>query len=128
MDVDLMDDPGFVAHQAAERHMAAVWAAFYAEEDGEEGEELVESPAFGPFCGCDTCIIREVFGRGLARDRGVPPAPSRRGGQARCPGPAGAGNHHRLISLPPLRPAENGSTCAPNPPMTPSLTPGEPHH
>ena len=42
MDVDLMDDPGYAAHQAAERHMTRVWNAFNAEEDGQED---VESPA-----------------------------------------------------------------------------------
>jgi hypothetical protein len=94
VDVDLMDDPGFVAHQAAERHMAKVWAAFYAEEDGEEGEELLESPAFGPFDGCDTCIIREIlaavwpvieeYHRRLRAEADRPAAPGQ-------PGPATAG-------------------------------------
>jgi hypothetical protein len=59
--VDLMDDPGWAAHQAAEKHLTAVWEAFYAEEDAEDGAEPIESPAFGPFCGCETCTIREVL-------------------------------------------------------------------
>ena len=31
-----------------------------AEEERDDGEE-VESPAVGPFCGCDTCITRETI-------------------------------------------------------------------
>ena len=56
--VDLMDDPGYVAHQAVERHMAKVWEAFYA---AEEGDDSIESPEFAPFCGCETCCIRETL-------------------------------------------------------------------
>jgi len=56
-----MDDPGWAAHQAAEKHMAKVWAAFYAEEEAEDGVDSIESPAIAPFCGCETCVIRETL-------------------------------------------------------------------
>lgn len=52
-------DYGLEAHEAAEAHLDACHEAeYYAEEFGEEN---VESPAFGPFCGCTTCVVREVL-------------------------------------------------------------------
>jgi hypothetical protein len=43
--------------RAAERHLAACEAALW-DENG------VESPAIGPYCGCDTCTVREVLHAG----------------------------------------------------------------
>jgi hypothetical protein len=46
--------------QAAERHLLLCWEASYEEENAEVGTE-VPSPAVGPFCGCETCVVREVL-------------------------------------------------------------------
>lgn len=46
-----------LAQRAAETHLAACQEALWAEEEGTD----VESPALGPFCGCDTCIVREIL-------------------------------------------------------------------
>lgn len=54
-------DHGVAMQQAAERHLEAVWAAFYADEEAEDGAEPVESPAVGPFCGCEVCLVRETL-------------------------------------------------------------------
>lgn len=51
-------DYGHQAHAAAERHLNACHAAMYAEEDGEPD---VENPAIAPFCGCQTCVVREAL-------------------------------------------------------------------
>jgi hypothetical protein len=59
--VDLTDDPGFAMQTAAERHLNAVWEAHYAQEEAEDEQEEIPSPAVGPFCGCETCIVREVI-------------------------------------------------------------------
>ncbi len=53
-------DAGLAAHDAAEQHLKACWEAFYAQEDCET-DEVIASSAFGPFCGCDTCVVREVL-------------------------------------------------------------------
>lgn len=50
-------DWGYIAHQNAEKHLEACYEALNAEE---EGEAEIESPACAPFCGCDTCVVREV--------------------------------------------------------------------
>lgn len=49
---------GEEAQRAAEAHLAACNEAMFAYEDGDES---VESPAIAPYCGCDTCIVREVL-------------------------------------------------------------------
>jgi hypothetical protein len=54
-------DFGAEAQKAAEAHLAACQEAFW---DYEEGSEEIESPASAPFCGCDTCIVREVLTAG----------------------------------------------------------------
>jgi hypothetical protein len=54
-------DPGPAIQAAAERHLNACWDAHYAEEEAEDGAEEVPSPAVGPFCGCETCIVRECI-------------------------------------------------------------------
>jgi hypothetical protein len=46
--------------KAAERHLNLVWEAEYAQEEAEDGVE-VPTPAIAPFCGCETCIVREVL-------------------------------------------------------------------
>jgi hypothetical protein len=45
----------FEAHvqRKAEQHLEACWEA--------EWDDAEESPAFAPFCGCTTCIVREVL-------------------------------------------------------------------
>lgn len=50
-------DFGAEAQAAAEAHLAACQEAFWAMEEGDE----IESPASAPFCGCDTCVVREVL-------------------------------------------------------------------
>jgi hypothetical protein len=54
-------DHNLAIQQSAEAHMEAVWAAFYADEEAEPGDAEVPSPAVGPFCGCETCVVREVL-------------------------------------------------------------------
>lgn len=57
-------DYGYEAQQAAEAHLALCWEAFYSQEDdgeGDDGDEPSESPAIGPFCGCETCVTREIL-------------------------------------------------------------------
>lgn len=49
-------DYGLAAQRAAEERLEAAWAAL----DDEEGE--CEDPELaGPFCGCTTCLVREVL-------------------------------------------------------------------
>lgn len=50
-------DFGIVAQKAAEAHLQACMDALDAEQDGDE----IQSPASAPFCGCDTCCVREVL-------------------------------------------------------------------
>jgi hypothetical protein len=51
-------DFGVEAQEAVDAHIGACWEAFYAyEENGED----VESPSFGPFDGCETCVTREML-------------------------------------------------------------------
>lgn len=50
-------DFGFEAQAAAEAHLCACHEALSADEDGED----IESPASAPFCGCETCEVREVL-------------------------------------------------------------------
>lgn len=52
-------DPGPAIQDAAEKHLERVWAAYYALE--EDPEAVVDDPAVGPFCGCDTCCVRETI-------------------------------------------------------------------
>jgi hypothetical protein len=49
------------AQRAAEVHLEACLEAMWEyEENGVE----VESPASAPFCGCNTCVVREVLWAG----------------------------------------------------------------
>lgn len=50
-------DWGVVAQRAAEEHLLACYAAMHSLDEGVE----VEDPAVGPFCGCETCEVREVL-------------------------------------------------------------------
>ena len=51
-------DLGLEAHQAAEQHLTACWEALDAENEG----EVVDWPdTAGPYCGCQTCTVREVL-------------------------------------------------------------------
>lgn len=54
-------DYGALAQKAAEEHLTACWEAYWAEEECESLDELPESPACAPFCGCETCVVREVL-------------------------------------------------------------------
>lgn len=55
-----MDDT-FEQHvqRKAERHLDDCMEAMYALE--EDPTANVSDPAYGPFCGCDTCVVREVL-------------------------------------------------------------------
>jgi len=50
-------DWGMLAHRNASEHLAACMEAL----DREQGGEDVDSPAIAPFCGCETCVVREVL-------------------------------------------------------------------
>ena len=54
----MTDDPAALAQKAAEAHLDACFEAMWAYD---EGDDEVESPALAPFCGCQTCIVREVL-------------------------------------------------------------------
>lgn len=46
----------------AEEHLSACNEALYDDEGTISGEIVGrDSPAIGPYCGCDTCIVREVL-------------------------------------------------------------------
>lgn len=51
-------DYGLEAHQAAEKHLEACDYALHVEIDG-EAPDFPETA--GPYCGCETCIVREVL-------------------------------------------------------------------
>lgn len=55
-----MSDYEQAAQRAAEQHLAACQEWMWAEEEGGESLER-ECPSVGPFCGCDTCIVREIL-------------------------------------------------------------------
>ena len=54
-----IEDYGLAAQRVAEAHLAACSEGLYAEEEGESSD--FESPASAPFCGCETCVVREVL-------------------------------------------------------------------
>jgi hypothetical protein len=56
--VAAVSDFGTELHRKAEAHLDACDDALYA---FEEGEADVVTPAEGPYCGCRTCIVREVL-------------------------------------------------------------------
>lgn len=50
------------AQQASERRLAYANATLYHEEGGvNPDEEFKGEELAGPFCGCDTCVVREVL-------------------------------------------------------------------
>lgn len=49
-------DWGAEAHEAAAKHLEAIYEA-----EHEGVIDLDESPAMGPWDGCDTCLIREIL-------------------------------------------------------------------
>lgn len=50
-----------LAQRAAEEHLAACQEAMYATEGIDDPQDWPESPSIGPFCGCDTCVVRETL-------------------------------------------------------------------
>lgn len=48
-----------IAQKRAEEHLAKCQEAMW-DENGDESDGA-ESPASAPFCGCETCIVREVL-------------------------------------------------------------------
>jgi len=56
-DSGLTRDYGLEAQQAAEAHLAECWAAM--EHEGED--VVILSPVSAPFCGCQTCEVRETL-------------------------------------------------------------------
>lgn len=54
-------NPHAAVQRACEDHLAACYAALYAEEEAEPGVDLDYPAAAGPFCGCETCVVREVL-------------------------------------------------------------------
>lgn len=48
-------------HRRAEEHLNACFEALDAWETEEGDNEEDESPASAPFCGCSTCVVREVL-------------------------------------------------------------------
>lgn len=55
-------DYGNEAHQAAERHLTACYDALEAEEFG--AEDVTWPDLDAPFCGCMTCVTREILSAG----------------------------------------------------------------
>lgn len=53
-----MVDVGRLAQEAAEARLAAIGDAEALLDDGVEVEDY---PACGPWCGCETCVVREVL-------------------------------------------------------------------
>ena len=62
-----MRDFGLEAHEAAEKHLRIVqdWNDHWEEHFGDEcdcpGGPPPEPDMAGPFCGCETCVIRETL-------------------------------------------------------------------
>ena len=52
----------FAVQQAAEKHLEGCEAALaHAEGAWDEGGQPPEDPSYAPYCGCTTCIVREVL-------------------------------------------------------------------
>jgi hypothetical protein len=54
------EDLAYKAQQAAEARMRDVTDRFWAEEEGDD-EAWAGFDAIAPYCGCDTCLVREVL-------------------------------------------------------------------
>lgn len=50
-----------VLQRACENHLAACNEALFEEGEVKDIDDAPPSPAFGPFCGCDTCVVREIL-------------------------------------------------------------------
>lgn len=53
-----MDDEAL--QKLAEAHLDSCYEAMDGWDEGED-EDRAPSPAVGPFCGCTTCVVREVL-------------------------------------------------------------------
>lgn len=51
----------YAMQMAAERHLRLCDEALELEEETEDPANLPPSPASGPYCGCETCVVREVL-------------------------------------------------------------------
>ena len=49
--------------RAAEEHLDACAEALFAMDEGKE----VDSPASAPYCGCETCVVRETLYAGFLK-------------------------------------------------------------
>lgn len=58
--IDLTEDEAREISERAEKHLDLCWEAMLDEES--------KSPAFAPFCGCTTCVVREVLMAALMGD------------------------------------------------------------
>jgi hypothetical protein len=56
----LTDELAWRMQRAAEAHLAACQEAMWNEEEPDP-TKWPESPASAPFCGCETCVVREVL-------------------------------------------------------------------
>lgn len=62
-----MRDYGLEAQRKAEAHLNECWAALQEQEDADFAGEWESNGAdrwpvtAGPFCGCETCVVREVL-------------------------------------------------------------------
>jgi hypothetical protein len=48
-------------HTIAEKHLEQCFEALDYSEREDAYEDEVEDPSYGPFCGCSTCVVREVL-------------------------------------------------------------------
>lgn len=58
--VAAVSDIGPALQAKAQQHLDACDDALYAFEEGHEDGDI-HSPAIGPYCGCQTCVIRETL-------------------------------------------------------------------
>lgn len=54
-------DYGFEAQKAAEAHLDAIYEFEEAYEQDWPDKDLMDTPAIGPWCGCQTCVVREAL-------------------------------------------------------------------
>lgn len=60
---NVFEESDLLLHEVAEKHLAACNNyLFYTEDPWSDPDvEPPEDVAFGPYCGCDTCVVREVL-------------------------------------------------------------------
>ena len=56
-----LDAHDLALHNHAEAHLDACYDALVAIDLDETDPAEVADPAYGPFCGCNTCVVREVL-------------------------------------------------------------------